>query len=306
MLTLADLKALPQWVGYTDKKIPMNPHTGSAAASNNPDTWGTAAQAWAAKKQFRWAGIGYVFTIGAGVVGIDLDDCFTGDGPDRRLTDTALQIVQAVNSYTELSPSGNGLHILACGAIPHSIKTPSFEMYNELRYFTVTGRQYGGAAVEEGGASGRIEDRPNELLALFVAFGGDMDPHPPPPRPPIERGNLPANEAEVARALAALPPTGDYITDWLPILMAVHDAFPDERGIALIESWSPGYSGEVARKWKSFEAGYSGQRVTVATLFHRAKQYGYEPVKRERPMPQRRGSDITDALARRRTNGFAL
>lgn len=282
MKTLAEIKRLSQWVGYTAKKIPMNPHNGGAAASNNPDTWGTAAEAWTAKRQYGWAGIGFVFTIGAGVIGVDLDDCFTGEGDARRLTDMARQVVQMLNSYTELSPSGNGLHILACGSIPHSIKSPGFEMYNELRYFTVTGRQYGAAAIGDG-ASGNIEDRQRELEALFVTFGGDFEPRAPQPRPAIERGSLPADEAEVARALACLPPQGDYNTDWLPVLMAVHDAFPDERGINLIEQWSPGYRGEVARKWQSFAAGYSGARVTVATLFHKAKAYGYEPIRKTPP-----------------------
>lgn len=282
-MTMAELKTLPQWVGYTAKKIPMNPHTGGAAASNNPDTWATAAQAWAARKRHGWAGIGYVFTIGAGVVGVDLDDCFEGEGTGRRLTDTARQVVQMLDSYTELSPSGNGLHILACGSIPHSVKQPGFEMYNELRYFTVTGRQYGAAVVEEGFASGNIEARETELNALFVAFGGDVEPTAPERRPALEQGALPADEAEVARALACLPPVGDYNTDWLPVLMAVHDAFPDERGITLIERWSPGYRGEVARKWKSFESVPSGSRITIATLFHKARQYGYEPLRKVRP-----------------------
>jgi hypothetical protein len=254
----------------------MNPHGGGAAASNNPETWGTAAQAWAAKKRHGWAGIGFVFTIAAGVIGVDLDDCFDEAG---RLHDTARQIVQMLNSYTERSPSGCGLHILACGSIPHSIKQPGFEMYNELRYFTVTGRQYGMAAVIEGLASGNIEDRQDELNALFVCFGGDFDPQPPAPRPAIERAAMTTSEAEVARALAVLPPQGDYNTDWLPILLAVHDAFPDERGISLIEAWSPGYQGEVARKWRSFETTERTNKITIATLFHRAKQFGYEPLR---------------------------
>jgi len=257
----------------------MCPHTGSTAATNNPDTWGTATEAWRAKQRYGWAGIGFVFTIGAGVIGIDLDDCFTGEGAARRLTDTARQVVQMMNSYTELSPSGNGLHILARGQIPYSVKQPGFEMYNELRYFTVTGRQFGRAAVESGAASGDIEDRPDELAALFVVFGGDFEPKAPPRRPALESGNLPTDEAEIARALACLPPRGDYNADWLPILMAVHDAFPDERGISLIEQWSPGYRGEVARKWKSFEHMPGGPRITIATLFHKAKGYGYQPAR---------------------------
>lgn len=291
--TMAELKALPQWVGYTANKVPMNPNGGGAAASNNPETWATAAQAWSAKRLHGWAGIGFVFTIGAGVIGVDLDDCFEETEDGRRLTDTARQVVQMLNSYTELSPSGNGLHILACGSIPHSVKQPGFEMYNELRYFTVTGRQYGKGAVDAGFASG-IEDRDTELNALFVTFGGDYEP----PAPTIRATTLQSTgEAEVASALAAIPPRGDYNTDWLPILMAVHDSFPDERGIALIEAWSPGYPGEVARKWRSFKTGASG--VTIATLFHKAGQYGYKPV-RQNPAPAtRRGADITDALARR-------
>lgn len=294
MKTFADLKVLPQWVGYTAKKIPMNPHTGGAAASNKPDTWATAAQAWSAKKHYGWAGIGYVFTIEAGVIGVDLDDCFVGEGTARRLTDTARQVVQMLNSYTELSPSGNGLHILACGSIPHSVKQPGFEMYNELRYFTVTGNQYGKGAVELGIASGDIEDRHDELNALFVTFGGDYEPPVQTIRPTAPQST---DEAEVARALATIPPRGDYNTDWLPMLMAVHDSFPDDRGIALIEAWSPGYPGEVARKWRSFKAGASG--ITIATLFHKAGQYGYKPV-RQNPAPAtRRGADITDALAQR-------
>ena len=110
---------------------------------------------------------------------------------------------------------------------------------------------------------------------------------------------MPANEAEIARALAVLPPVGDYNTDWLPVLMAVHDALPDERGIALIESWSPGYQNEVARKWRSFETAPAGSRVTIATLFHKAKQYGYQPVRAAGSYVAKRGADITDALAQR-------
>lgn len=215
-----------------------------------------------------------MFSIAAGVIGIDLDKCINDAG---ELSSTARQIVQMVNSYTEVSPSGKGLHILACGSIPHSVKQPGFEMYNELRYFTVTGRQFGAAAVEQGFVSGDIEDRNDELNALFVVFGGDTEPTAPQPRPAIERGNLTTSEAEVARALAVIPPNGDYNTDWLPILMAVHDAFPDERGIALIERWSPGYKGEVARKWRSFETAERSNKITIASLFHKAKQYGYEP-----------------------------
>ena len=261
-ITLSTLKQLPQWVGYTAQKVPMNPHNGRAASSNDPATWATASEAWAAKKRHGWAGIGYVFTIAAGVIGVDLDDCFDDDG---RLSDVAGQIVTMLDSYTELSPSGKGIHILARGSIPHSVKTPGVEMYNEMRYFTVTGDRLQAY-------SPNIEDRSAELLALFVTFGGDMEPAAP--RLASPRPAQTTQEADVRRALSMLPKTGDYNTYWLPVLMAVHDAFPNETGIQLIEEWSPGYRGEVARKWRSFDrTGKDG--VTIATLFHLAKGYGY-------------------------------
>lgn len=264
--TLNDLKALPQWVGYTAAKVPMNPRNGRAASSNDPATWGTAGEAWDAKKRYGWAGIGFVFTIAAGIIGVDLDDCYDDNG---KLTDEAWQVATALDSYTELSPSGKGLHILARGSIPHSVKRPGFEMYNELRYFTVTGnrlRVY----------SPNIEERDRELNALFVTMGGDVEPKPPPPIPPSPSHNNHVNETDIARALACLPARGDYNTHWLPALMAVHSALPDERGIRLIEAWSPGYKGEVARKWHSFNSA-EPSGITIATLFHMAKQYGYQP-----------------------------
>ena len=215
-----------------------------------------------------------MFTIGAGVIGVDLDDCYDEDG---RLSDMAAQVVTMLNSYTERSPSGRGLHILACGTIPHSVKQPGFEMYNELRYFTVTGNRLKAYSAD-------IEDRAAELLALFVTFGGDIEPRLA--TVPIAR-DLTTDEAEVRRALKAMPPQGDYNTHWLPVLMAVHAAFPDQRGIALIEEWSPGYKGEVARKWQSF-GNRSENGIGIGTLFHMAKQYGYRPPGTATAQPARR------------------
>ncbi len=291
MKTIAELKTLSQWVGYTPNKVPMCPHTGGAASSNNPDTWGTAAQAWSAKKRYGWAGIGYVFTIGAGVIGVDLDDCFDDNG---RLSDEARQIVQMLNSYTERSPSGSGLHILACGSIPHSVKKPGFEMYNELRYFTVTGNQYGASEF----SCNDIADRQTELEALFAVYD-DFNERAIPVKPrPVTAQTT--DEAEIAKALAVIPSRGDYNADWLPILMAVHDALPDDRGVALIESWSPGYPGEVARKFRSFDRTAKGG-ITIATLFGIAKRYGYQPPARSngtRPANRMNHADKLALLAR--------
>lgn len=291
-MTLDDLKQLPQWVGYTKDKIPINPHTGRAASSNDPASWGTAAQAWARRCRDGLPGIGFVFTKEAGVVGVDMDDCLRDDGG---LKDYARDVVQCLDSYTERSPSGHGIHVLVRGEIPHSLKTERVEIYDELRYFTVTGNVYGRAAVDEGLVAADIMERRKELLAIWVAFGGDLD---------IERTKLPdvaraekreVTEAEIRDMLAVLPSWGDYNSHWLPVLMAVHSEFPDERGVALIEGWSPGKRGEVRRKFKSFDNTPRGG-ITIGTLIHMAKEHGYQP-RRAGKQPRLSHRDKLAALA---------
>ena len=274
-MNLQDLKALPQWVGHLDK-VPKDPRTGGNAQTNNPATWATAGDAWRAKSRYGWDGIGYVFTIKAGVIGIDLDDCFDDD---HNLKPWARDVVQCVNSYTEYSPSGRGLHILTLGSIPHSIKQAGFEMYNELRYFTVTGREYGASAF----VSSDIEERQTKLDALFVTFGGDFNDPPPLPDVPMQRDDV--TESQVQEWLSALPAWGEY-HEWLSALMAVHSVFPDERGVRLCESWSPGKPGEVRRKFRSFDR-TARDGVGIGTLIHMAKANGWQKVRTHNTRPER-------------------
>ena len=52
----------------------------------------------------------------------------------------AQEIVQGLGSYTEVSPSGTGLHIIAKGVWPEGAnKKGQIEAYDRARYFTVTG-----------------------------------------------------------------------------------------------------------------------------------------------------------------------
>jgi len=271
MTELTDLKALNLWVGYDTKKIPKDPHTGRNAQTNNPSTWGTAAQAWIAKNRYRWAGVGVVFTLESGLVGVDLDDCFEIDNDGtRHIKPQARDIVQVLDSYTEYSPSRNGLHVICQGEIPDSVKRDDigFEMYNELRYFTVTGNRLGDTT--------KIENRTQELNALYVTFKEEQTPTISRPQ------HIPNNKTnldEVKKALSYLPVHQSYY-DWLRALMAVHDAFPGNDGVRMIEDWSPGYKGEVERKFRSFER-TAKDGVTIGTLFHMAKENGYIPPRRQ-------------------------
>ena len=142
------LKQLSYWVARVDK-MPINPNTGSGALPDNPQTWGTFEQAVRCvgqpdKEDRICDGIG--FELYACYCGIDIDHCrdaYTGE-----LTREALDIIQTMDSYTEISPSGNGIHILYTNdgnTYPERRKkklideTQILEMYQTNRYFTVTG-----------------------------------------------------------------------------------------------------------------------------------------------------------------------
>lgn len=274
------LKSIPQWIGWNaeqrpgaDKqtKVPKNPHNGGNAQSNNPATWATANKAWSAVQRHSWTGMGFVFTLKAGFVGVDLDDCFEPGA--KKLKPWPRDIYHMLGGFTECSPSGNGLHIFVKGDIPGSVtnKEEGVEIYNELRYFTVTGNLF-----YPGPKDYPFPDRTKELLALHACFGGNTKQAA---RTTVYKPQT-VDEAQIKEAIQYIPVKQDYY-DWLRVLMAVHSVMPGYDGISLVESWSPGYKGEVERKFKSFDR-TTTEGVTLGTLFHMAKQHGWQPPAREK------------------------
>lgn len=145
-----ELKQLPHWVGWKymqhpgedhKRKVPINAMDGQPAKSNDPTTWCDFDTACRGKERFGLDGIGFMFS-GDGIFGIDIDHCY--DSETQELDPAAAEIIETVQSYTELSPSGTGIHILCKGALPEGRKRRgAVEMYSTLRYFTVTGNQFG-------------------------------------------------------------------------------------------------------------------------------------------------------------------
>ena len=155
-----EIRSLPQWVGFfreaakngkTTKK-PVNPKTLYGASSTNPETWGTFEQALSCigkhcrvgQSEGTVEGIGFVFS--PPYCGIDLDNVI--DPETGEVNPQAVDIIQNMNSYTERSPSGKGFHIIYKGD-PHTDwkckqadvfgSGTDLEMYQQGRYFTVTG-----------------------------------------------------------------------------------------------------------------------------------------------------------------------
>ena len=149
-----ELSALPQWIcwrlepdpkGEKPKKVPYDPKSGRKASSTNPQTWATLTEAQAACTKFMFTGIGFVFTEASGIVGVDIDHCRNEDGS---FNEPAQAILDKQPSYTEISPSGSGLHIFYHGTMPgkgNKNSTSGVEMYATGRYFTMTGQRLEGA-----------------------------------------------------------------------------------------------------------------------------------------------------------------
>ena len=173
-----ELKALPQWVCWREEprdngkmaKPPVDPKTGSNASTTNPDTWGTYDQALEYYEEFKESGCcgpGFVFTKGDPYVGIDLDDCL--DHETKAMEPKAQEIVQDFNSYTEVSVSGTGLHIIVKGELPSAgINKGGIEMYGDRRYFTMTGCMLPGT-------NPTIEDRQEMVLDLYSRLQDKQD-----------------------------------------------------------------------------------------------------------------------------------
>ena len=56
------------------------------------------------------------------------------------MAEEAWAVVEQMESYTEISPSGSGLRILvACAGFQVNTRTPQVEIYSHSRFLTITG-----------------------------------------------------------------------------------------------------------------------------------------------------------------------
>jgi putative DNA primase/helicase len=111
------------------------------AKSTAPTTWSSYTAVLLAYQDGHGDGIG--FCLGDGWTGVDLDHCIV----DGVLSDTAKSIVQKLSTYTEISPSGDGIKMICRGTLPPGRRRDGgIEMYDRGRFFTLTGRELRGVA----------------------------------------------------------------------------------------------------------------------------------------------------------------
>ena len=160
---LAELQAYPNFVTWTltqdDKKIPINPTTGRAASTTDPNTWTPLDEALDALKKGKGRGIGFVFSKEDPFTGIDIDHCVL----NTKIIPEAREVVTNVWSYTERSPSQEGLHIIVKGTIPEGRRKDGIEIYSSGRYFTLTTNHLRGTP-------DTIEERQSQLITLYASL----------------------------------------------------------------------------------------------------------------------------------------
>ena len=191
------LKQLPRrWILWrletrdgAQTKVPYR-IDGLRASPTNPNDWTDFETACRAFDPEKYNGLGFVLTKEDGIVCIDLDGCI---GDDGKISDKAMYIVKILNSWTEISQSGKGLHIFVRGTKPTdqckvTLNTPeikAIEVYDNARYIALTGNHLPGTPLE-------IMERQWALNDLYARYFPKQESTPPQaikPHHDLERGD---------------------------------------------------------------------------------------------------------------------
>jgi hypothetical protein len=181
----AFLKNISNWIRWQLEvvngratKVPYRVD-GRKAAATRPEDWADYQTAVTGTTIDSNGGVGFV--VNGGIVGFDLDGCRNPETGE--IAPWADSIVDALNCYTEYTPSGFGLRVWVRGELPGTDKVfnldtsvgfgdkVKIEVFTNSRYFTVTGESY----FEE---SGEVEER--DLIAVYQMLHEIRGKHPAP------------------------------------------------------------------------------------------------------------------------------
>jgi primase-polymerase (primpol)-like protein len=163
-----ELKQFRQWINWNYDvrqdgkmtKTPISPHTGCTASVTNPLLWSTFDHAVHRLDCFN--GIGFVFTKSDPYCGIDLDN----PESDFMIANSHGKTLELLNSYSEVSPSGLGVHIIVKAVLPDAGRRRNkVEIYDTERFFTITGDDLNFKP---------IADRQKEVEVLYSSLGAEI------------------------------------------------------------------------------------------------------------------------------------
>ena len=282
------LKAIDRWLlwRYIKKtkpngetvwtKVPFQGN-GVPASTTNPATWCSYEDALDAWMIGDFDGIG--ITLGSDIQGIDLDDC--RDPDTGELNELATEVLEKVEGYAEVSPSGTGIKLFAKTNLDGSRtkKEVGVELYREGRYFTVTGQVMGPGHIdlsdEVQALDWLIEKVWGESMAGSVMTGDAADLELALYRAPLEDWD----EDKVRDEIAPYLDLDMHYEDWIKVGQAIYHQFDgSEEGFALWDEMfqdSGKYGGESygRDRWRSFKTHRAFGRgpVTLASVIKMVK-----------------------------------
>ncbi len=226
-------------------------------------------------KENGFTGVGFAFLPEFGVTGLDFDNCVT-DG----VIDPLVEKV-TLGTYTEISPSGNGVHAWVNGNLGDR-KSPTkdgvfgFELFSTKIWLTFTGNTTEITQLTD--STDLVADPNEDLVALVMSRFGEQEATVPSfimGKPEIVGVSL-----DTLRAAVAVLPNDMSYDDWLHTGMAIHhETEGSEEGFTLWDSWSANstkYSSEEygRYKWDSFGRSTSARPVTARSILKQANALG--------------------------------
>jgi putative DNA primase/helicase len=171
---LLELQERPQWVAWQteirqDKrtKVPYDAKIGTLASSRDPATW--CEYATAARVAAHYDGVGFVVTEEDPYCGVDLDHCRNPE--TGHMAPWAAAIVRRLRSYSEVTPSSAGVRVWVRGTLPPGgRKRGSVEMYDDGRYFTVTGAHLPGTPTTIEARQAELERVHHQVFGVRAAI----------------------------------------------------------------------------------------------------------------------------------------
>lgn len=302
------LKEIPRWLlwRHTKRKKPDGstfwakvPYqaNGKSASTTDPATWCSYSDAFDAWVLGDFDGLG--ITLGADIQGIDLDDC--RDPVTGELTDLAQEVLDRIDGYAEVSPSGTGIKLFAKTNLDASRtkKEMGVELYREGRYFTVTGHVLGeghldlSAEVQDLGWL--IEKVWQETMVPVVGDASDME---------LLHYRAPLDDWDIDRVRDEIGPYLDlemHYEDWIKVGQALYHQFDgSQEGFELWDALfqdSTKYSGEAYgwERWRSFKSHRAVGRgpVTLASVIKLVKPQRDAAKRSERDKTM---ADLMDAI----------
>lgn len=202
------IKERDQWVLWREEldakgKLTKRPYSlsGVLAKPNDATTWSSFADAMATLTE-AYSGIGYMFAKEDEFCGVDLDGCRNPETGEIAMW--AKDAILKLDTYAEVSPSRCGVKLFAIGKNPfdsgkkkilttaprvYGNKSPAVEIYDDVRYFTVTGWNLRGHA--------EPQPRQDALNWIKDTF---WKPEPPPPKKESRQTDFHTDASVIDRA----------------------------------------------------------------------------------------------------------